>query len=89
MARSMHPSQRIIDFVGDLRLVDEHGASMALAGAWRVFVSMVRLMGLLTHMGVRYHTHEGKRSRPTQAISWIGFTVSAGDGVVELDPMKR
>ena len=83
MARSMHPSQRIIDFVGDLRLVDEDGSR------GRVFVSMVRLMGLLTHMGVRYHTHEGKRSRPTQAISWIGFTVSAGDGVVELDPMKR
>ena len=55
----------------------------------RPFVSMARMMELLTRMGVHFHTREGKRWWPMRSIPWIGFVVYTERGVVEIDPARR
>ena len=54
VVRAHCPSLRAIDFVDDIRLVDESGGHDALAA------SMTGMMGLLERLGARYHTKRGK-----------------------------
>ena len=74
---------QILDFVGDLRLVEEDGSRN------RLFASMPRLMELLTRAGVRLQTHGGELGWPTQSIPWIGFVANAREGVFEIEARKR
>ena len=83
MVKMLRPSLRVIDFAGDLRLVEEDGAR------GRLFASMVRIMELLAQIGVRFHTRGGKRWWLTQSIPWLGFVVNAERGVVGIDAGKR
>ena len=55
VARARFLSMHIVDFVGDIRLVDESGEHDALAQG------MTGLMSLLGDMGARYHTKGGKK----------------------------
>ena len=77
--RAHFPPPQIVDFVGDLRLVEVSGEHGELAA------DMTGEMSLLDDMGVRYHTQEGKKWWPTRRISWLGFEVDTFLGVVKLE----
>ena len=78
MVRARFPSLRVIDFVDDIRLVEESGGHDALAA------SMTGMMSVLDQLGVRYHAKEGKRWWPTRLIPWLGFEVDTQNNVVRL-----
>ena len=82
VARAHCPRLRIADFVDDIRLVDASGEHDALAA------SMTNMLSLLERMGVRFHTKEGKRWRPTRSIPWLGFEVDTRANVVRLEERK-
>ena len=51
----MRPSQLVVVFVGHVRRVEMEG------GREPLFVGLAQFLSLLTRVGVRYHTREGKR----------------------------
>ena len=83
MVKVTRPSLRVIDFVDDLRLVEEDGSR------GRLFVIMARMLELIARMGAHYHTREGRRWWPTRSTPWRGFVVNTERGVVEIDSGKR
>ena len=82
VVRAHFPRLQAVDFVDDIRLVEESGEHDALA------VCMTGMMSLLDHMGVRYHTKEGKRWWPTRVIPWLGFEVDTRENVVRMEENK-
>ena len=49
---------------------------------------MTGAMSLLGDMGVKYHTREGGRGRPTRHIPRLGFEADTCYGVVKLEERK-
>ena len=69
VAQARCPRLEIVDFAGDLRSVEVGGEHDALAA------DMTGAMSLLSDMGAKYHTKEGKRWWPTHRIRRIEFEV--------------
>ena len=82
VVRARYPSLQVVDFVDDIRLVEESGDHDALAA------SMTGMMSVLDQLGVRYHTKEGKRWWPTRVIPWLGFVVDTRENVVRMEEAK-
>ena len=82
VSRDKVPSMRIIDFVGDLRVMDVSGAHDEL------FVGVTKFAALSGLFGVRRIPCKNKHWWPTRTIPRFGFTADTGDGVVRIEDKK-
>ena len=82
VVRAYCPSMRIVDFVDDIRMAGASGEHDAIAA------TVTNMLSLQERMGVRVHTKEGKRWRPTRSIPWLGFEVDTMANVVRPEERK-
>ena len=71
MAEGFRPSLKVVDYVGDLRLVEDSGDRI------RLFVGMARSVEVLSRLGARFRTEPSKRHWPRDGVPWLGFEVGA------------